>query len=73
MGVNFPTHPVHNVSALQLKVNLQIDNATELVLDTSAGLSVHSAVLLRGDGGEQPLEFSFGEPHKVRACTCVRV
>ncbi len=50
---------------VQLKDEEEGEDKEQLVLDTAAGLTIHSAVLLTPDG-EQALVFSLGEPHKVR-------
>lgn len=48
-----------------MQVQLNSKDAKELVLDTGAGLTIHSAALIT-PVGEQPLQFTFGEAHKVR-------
>ena len=50
-----------------MDVQLHTSEAKEVVLDTGAGLTIHSASLISDGVSEQPLEFSFGVPHKGKA------
>jgi len=62
LSVNFQDKRIEGWAEMQVQLNSK--SAKELVLDTGAGLTIHSAALIMPEG-EQPLQFVFGEPHKV--------
>jgi len=63
LDVNFDSKTIEGYVVLDALV--EGEGVSELVLDTSTGLTIHAAHLLAGPGAPTPLSLAWGEEHKV--------